>query len=145
MLLTTADAKTLAITGILLAFIDKFLGGFDLILYTLVIFMAIDYITGLIVAGVFKNSKKTQNGALESKAGFKGIVKKAMMLVIVLISYHLDMLAETTVIRTAVIYALIFNESISIIENIGLMGVPIPDALRKAIEMLKDKGDEYER
>lgn len=76
-----------AATGVIGGFIAAILGGWDTGLQTLVIFMCIDYITGLIVAGIFHNSTKTENGALESKAGFKGICKKAVILLIVLMAY----------------------------------------------------------
>ena len=106
---------------------------------TLIIFMAIDYITGLMVAGIFKRSKKTQNGALESRAGFKGLCRKGVMLLIVLVACRLDIELHTTYIRDAVCIAFIANETISIIENAGLMGVPIPKVITKAIELLKTK------
>lgn len=109
---------------------------------TLLIFMAIDYITGLMVAGIFKRSKKTKNGALESHAGFKGLCRKGVMLLIVLVACRLDIELNTTYIRDAACIAFIANETISIIENAGLMGVPIPKALTKAIELLKSKEED---
>ena len=66
-------------------------GGWDTGLVTLVIFMCIDYVSGLVVAGVFHNSKKTTSGALESKAGWKGLCRKGMSLLFVLIAYRLDL------------------------------------------------------
>ena len=121
------------------------LGGWDTGLQTLVLFMCIDYITGLIVAGIFHNSTKTENGALESKAGFKGICKKAVILLIVLMAYRFDMLIHTSYIRDAVIIAFISNESISIIENAGLMGIPMPAQIKKAIEILTNRAKENEK
>ena len=114
-------------------------GGWTSAMTTLLIFMAIDYITGLMVAGVFKRSKKTKNGALESRAGFKGLCRKGVMLLVVLVACRLDIELHTTYIRDAVCIAFIANETISIIENSGLMGVPIPKAITKAIELLKSK------
>lgn len=114
-------------------------GGWNEGLSTLLIFMAIDYITGLIVAGVFKKSKKSQTGALESLAGWKGLIRKGMMLFIVLIACRLDIMANTTFVKDAVIIGFIANESLSIIENAGLMGVPIPQVIVKAIDVLKQK------
>lgn len=114
-------------------------GGWTSAMTTLLIFMAIDYITGLMVAGVFKRSKKTKNGALESRAGFKGLCRKGVMLLVVLVACRLDIELHTTYIRDAVCIAFIANETISIIENAGLMGVPIPKVITKAIELLKSK------
>ena len=101
--------------------------------------MAFDYITGLIVAGVFKNSNKTETGALESYAGFKGLCRKGVTLLIVLVACRLDIVIGTTYIKDAVVIAFVANETISIIENAGLMGVPIPEVLKKAIDVLNDK------
>lgn len=117
-------------------------GGWDAAMITLIIFMAVDYLTGLIVAGVFHNSPKSEGGTMESKAGWKGLCRKGMTLLIVLIAARLDMLLGTGFIRDAVIIAYIANEAISIIENAGLMGVPIPAAIRKAVEVLQQKGEQ---
>ncbi len=127
--------------GMVGSFITSLFGGFDSALVTLLIFMTLDYISGIIVAGVFKKSQKTANGALESGAGWKGLCRKGMTLVIVLIAVRLDIVIGTTYIRDAVCIAFIANETISIVENAGLMGVPIPAAITKAIEVLKDKTD----
>lgn len=123
-------------------FISAAFGGWTTVMTTLVTFMLIDYITGLLVAGVFKKSKKTKNGALESMAGFKGLCRKGVMLLIVLVACRLDIELHTTYIRDAVCIAFIANETISIIENAGLMGVPIPKAITKAIELLKSNEED---
>ena len=125
--------------GVIGAFIASLFGGWDAALTTLVIFMAIDYATGLIVAGVFHKSPKTQSGALESRAGWKGLCRKGMTLLIVLIACRLDLVMNTTFVRDTVIIGYIINETISIIENAGLMGLPIPAVIKKAIEILKNK------
>lgn len=111
-------------------------GGWDDGLMTLVIFMAIDYVSGLVVAGVFHNSRKTETGTLESKAGWKGLCRKCMTLLFVLVAYRLDLMIGSDYIRDAVIIGFVANEAISIIENAGLMGVPFPEPIRKAIEIL---------
>ncbi len=129
----------LTIIGAIGAFVTSLFGGWDAGLTTLVIFMTIDYLTGFIVAGVFHKSGKTENGALSSKAGIQGIAKKIMMLLMVLVAVRLDILTGTDYIRDAVIIALCGNELISIIENAGLMGVPIPKKLQDAIEVLSRK------
>jgi len=114
-------------------------GGWTDAMTTLLIFMALDYASGLIVAGIFKASPKTESGALESRAGWKGLLRKGMTLLIVLIAARIDMMLETTYFRDGVCIAFIVNELLSIIENAGLMGVPIPEVLKKAIELLKQK------
>ena len=123
-------------------FIASAFGGFDAAMITLLIFMTADYITGLLVAGVFHASPKSETGALESKAGFKGLVRKGMTLLFVLIACRLDMILGVNYIRDAVCIAFIVNELISIVENGGLIGVPIPEPIMDAIEVLKKKGDD---
>lgn len=131
-----------AATGVVGGFIAALLGGWDTGLQTLVLFMSMDYLTGLIVAGIFHKSTKTENGALESKAGFKGLCRKAVILLIVLMAYRFDMLIHVNYIRDAVIIAFISNEAISIVENAGLMGIPMPKQIKKAIEILTKKSEE---
>lgn len=128
--------------GLIGSFIANQFGGWSNDLATLIIFMAIDFITGLIVAGVFKKSKKSKKGALESSIGFKGLAKKIMILVFVLIGYRLDLLLGSNYVRTAVIIAFICNETISITENAGLMGIPIPKPIREAIDILRGDNDD---
>lgn len=128
--------------GIIGSGIAALFGGFDAALITLVIFMGIDYITGLIVAGVFHKSCKTENGALESLAGWKGICRKGVTLLVVLVACRLDLIMGSNFIRDAVVIAFIANETISIIENAGLMGIPIPSVIIKAIEVLKKKSED---
>ena len=128
--------------GIIGSTLASLLGGWDMALQTLIIFMTIDYITGLMVAGIFNKSTKTKHGALESVAGWKGLCRKGVALLIVLIACRLDLLTGANLIRDAVVIAYCTNEAISIIENAGLMGVPIPTKLTKAIEALKSKEDD---
>lgn len=125
--------------GIVGGVIAAMFGGWSEALITLIVFMSIDYATGLIVAGVFKKSKKSESGALESRAGFKGLCRKGVALLIVLVAVRLDIVMHTSYIKDAVIIAFIANESISIIENAGLMGIPIPGVIAKAIDVLKEK------
>lgn len=125
-------------------FVASLFGGWDAAIVTLLIFMLIDYVTGMLVAGVFHNSGKTETGALESRAGWKGLCRKGMTLLIVLIAARLDLMLETTVIRDAVVIAFVANETISIVENAGLMGVPIPGAIIKAIDVLNAKANQEE-
>ena len=119
--------------------IVSLLGGWDSALATLICCIVLDYLTGLIVAGVFNNSNKTETGALESRAGLKGLCRKIMIILFVGLAYRLDILLNTDYIRYTVIIGFICNEVISLIENAGLMGVPIPAVLTKAIDVLKNK------
>lgn len=112
-------------------------GQFDIPLQTLIILMSVDYITGIIVAGFFNNSKKSEDGSLSSNVGFRGIIKKGMMLAIVLVAYRLDLLASTNIVRNTVIAAFIANESISINENAVLMGIDIPKYFTDILKGLK--------
>lgn len=116
-------------------------GGWSAALTTLIIFMAIDYLSGLILAGVFHRSSKTESGALESKASWKGLCRKGLTLLIVVVASRLDVMLGTTFVKDAVCIAYICNEALSILENAGLMGVPIPKAVKNAIEILKKKGE----
>lgn len=121
--------------------ITTLFGGWSTGIITLLIFMAVDYFSGLIVAGVFKASKKTTTGALESNTCFKGLCKKGMILLVVLVAYRLDVTICTNYICDGAVIAFICNETLSIIENAGLMGIPIPNIIKKAIDILQQKKD----
>ncbi len=117
-------------------------GGWDAAIVTLVVFMAMDYVTGMLVAGVFKRSPKTEGGGLESRAGWKGLIRKGVTLLIVVVAARLDLLVgDQSFIRDGVVIAFLVNEVLSIVENAGLMGVPIPPVLVKAIEVLKQRSE----
>ena len=138
-------ATVCAALGIIGSFIAKLFGGWTEDIITLVIFMSIDFAMGLILAGIFKKSNKSPSGALDSHAGWEGLCKKGTIILFVLIAHRLDLLLDTAYIKTAAIIGFIINESISIIENAGLMGIPLPDVVAKAIEMLRDmEGDKNE-
>ena len=132
----------ISIIGVIGSFISNFFGGWNEAMTTLCIFMLTDYVTGLIVAGIFKKSTKTNDGGLESKAGFKGLMRKFAVLLLVLIACRLDIILGISFVKDCVIIAFIANETISITENIGLMGVPIPKVIEKAITLLNEKGEE---
>lgn len=127
--------------GIVGATVTTLFGGWSAGLTTLIFFMAIDYISGLLVAGVFKTSPKSETGALSSKVGYRGLCKKGMILLFVLIAYRLDLLIGTDYIRDAAIIGFCVNELISIVENAGLMGIPLPPILIKAIDVLVNRED----
>ena len=130
-----------SILGVIGSAVASVFGGWDAGLATLLIFMGLDYVTGLIVAGVFHNSTKTDTGTLESKAGWKGLCRKCMTLIFVLVAYRLDLVIGTNYIRDAVIIAFIANETISLVENAGLMGLPLPAVITKAIDILQKKSE----
>ncbi|MDD3307327.1 MAG: phage holin family protein [Acetobacterium sp.] len=137
--MTEFKLRALTALGLLGGCIAELLGGWDAGLQSLFLFMAIDYITGLIVAGVFKKSRKSQQGALESLAAWKGLLRKGVTLGVVLIACRLDLLLGATFIRDATIIAYCGNELLSITENIGLMGVPLPAIISQALEALRKK------
>lgn len=130
-----------SLVGAVGGFVAMVFGGWSDALITLIVFMAFDYVTGLIVAGIFKKSKKSENGALESRAGFKGLCRKGVALMIVLVAVRLDIIMHTTYIKDAVIIAFVANESISIIENAGLMGIPVPGIIARAIDVLRNESE----
>lgn len=127
--------------GALGAAIASLYGGWDAALQTLILFMAVDYVTGLIVAGVFHASPKSRTGALESRAGWKGLIRKGETLLIVLVACRLDAVMGSNFVRDAAVIAFVANETISIIENAGLMGLPIPAVIIKAVDILKQKAE----
>lgn len=129
--------KVITGVGIIGSLVTSMFGGWTKAMTTLLIFMIIDYMTGLIVAGVFHKSPKSENGALESKAGWKGLCRKGMILLFVLVGHRLDLVIGASYIKDAVCIAFIVNELISLIENAALMGVPIPQIITKAIDLLQ--------
>ena len=120
-------------------FIAAALGGWDHAIITLVVFMAIDYATGFIVAAVFHKSKKTDTGGLKSHEGWKGLCKKGMILLLVVVANLLDEQIGANYIRDGVCIAFMVNELLSIVENASLMGVPIPAIITKALDILQTK------
>ena len=140
-IMSKLQAWFISISGAVGAFIVQLFGGWTTDLQTLLTFMAIDFAMGLIIAAVFKKSPKTESGTLSSAACFKGLCKKGVMLLFVLIGYRLDMSLKVDYIRSAVIIGFIANELISIVEKSGIMGIPLPEIVKKSIELLKNKGD----
>lgn len=119
--------------GILMA-----LGGWDDCLKLLVILMFVDYASGFAVA-VTGNSPKTENGGISSKAGIMGLFRKIMELAFVMIGHQIDAATGIGYIRNAIIIGFAVNEMISVMENAGLMGLPLPSAVTKALDVLKSK------
>ena len=114
-------------------------GGFDAAMIALVLCMAVDYVSGSIVALVFHNSRKSETGAYNSAYGLKGLCKKGLMLLFVLVAVQIDRLLGVTYVRDAVCIGFSVNEIISITENLGLAGIPMPQAVAKALEQLQTK------
>ena len=123
------------------AAITSLFGGWNGAMTTLVILMLIDYVTGIIVAGVFHASPKSSGGALSSAVGFKGICRKFVILLIVVVACRVDLLLDTNIIRDATCIGFCANELVSITENAGLMGIPLPRKLVEAIEVLRGDND----
>ena len=119
-------------------------GGFDMSVMALMLCMGVDYATGLIVAGVFHSSPKTKGGGLDSRVGWKGLARKFVTLLIVVMANLADLLLEVHYIRDAVIAAFCANECISVLENAGLMGIRIPRVLTAALEKLGEEGEHAE-
>ena len=138
-------AKLCTLLGLIGSFIAEAFGGWDTGLITLLIFMGIDFVMGLVVAGVFHNSPKTDSGKLESKTGWKGLCRKCVTLLFVLVAYRLDLTLGVDYIRDAVIIGFVANELISIVENAGLMGLPLPKVVKNAIDILTKKAESMER
>jgi toxin secretion/phage lysis holin len=127
-----------AAIGVVGSFVAGIFGGWDAAMASLLLFMAVDYITGLIVA-VSGKSPKSESGKLSSKIGWTGLAKKCIVLLLVAVAVRLDMLLGTSYIRDGVCIAFMCNEVISILENAGLMGVPLPSVLQDAIDLLQKK------
>ena len=121
--------------------ISWLVGGMDLSIGALVICMAVDYVTGLIVAGVFHTSPKTAGGGLDSRVGWKGLARKIVTLLIVVVGNLADVLLGQCCIRDAVVIGFCANECISILENAGLMGIRVPRILSDALEKLHREND----
>ena len=120
------------------------LGGWDNAVITLVIFMAVDFVLGLLCAALWGKSDKSENGALSSKACWRGIIKKLSTILIVVCGHYADMLIGCDYIRNAVIIAFCASELISICENAALMGVlpaPVKKIFDKIIDVMKNKGE----
>ena len=124
-----------AVMGGGFSFILKLVGGIDTSMGTLFLFMVIDFITGLILASFFKESLKSKDGRLSSVSGAKGIAKKGSILLVVIIANRLDIQLSTEYIRNGVIMSYIIIEGVSILENLKLMGVPIPQQISDALEV----------
>ena len=127
-----------SLVAVLATFFTYIFGSWDLALQVLIVFMVLDYGTGVLYAFL--------NNQLNSEVGFKGLVKKCMILVVLIIGVMLDRIVGngTWVFRTLVCYFYIANEGISLLENVGNIGIPIPNKIRNALEQLNKDGEESE-
>ena len=136
----TLKTQAAALAGMAAAACSALFGPWNAAMATLMIFMLADYVSGVVSAALFHNSDKSENGALSSKAGWQGLCKKAMMLLCVLVAWRLDLLSGSGgLIKDGIILALTLNEAVSILENAGRMGVPVPEPLRQAVDLLGKK------
>lgn len=118
--------------------IGAVLGGFDGFLYALIVFVAVDYVTGVMV-GIL-------NKELSSRIGFRGIFKKVVIFCLVAVAHIIDtrVIQNGSVLRTAVVFFYLSNEGISILENAAQIGLPIPKKLKEVLEQIKEDGHEGE-
>ena len=117
-------------------------GGWSPVLTVLVVMMGIDYATGVLVAWLGR-SNKSESGGLSSKAGFAGLARKGVVMLIVLLATLLDRAIgnASTVFQSAAAFYYVANEGLSVLENAGLLGVPVPGRVRQALEVLREQGD----
>ena len=131
-----------ALIGIFGSAITQVFGGWTGDMTTLLIFMAVDFTMGLCVAGIFKKSNKSKKGAIDSLAAWRGLCRKGVAWLIILVAHRLDIALGSNYLKTSCIIAFIANEGISIIENAGLMGINFPEPIVKAIDILSKRGDD---
>jgi toxin secretion/phage lysis holin len=133
------------IVGVVGGAIASALGGCDKVLTALLVCSSVDYLSGMAVAIIFKKSPKTETGGAQSKAGFVGLVKKAFIFLIIAVIYQIDIVLDSGgFIRYIAIIGFIANECLSLVENVGLMGIKLPPAVVNAIDILKKKSEERE-
>lgn len=125
--------------GILGGGIAWVFGGWDAAMMALLVCMGVDYLSGSIVALVFHKSTKSETGTYNSAYGLKGLCKKGLMLLFVLVAVQIDRLLGADYVRDAVCIGFCSNEILSIVENLGLAGIPMPEAVTKALEQLQKK------
>ncbi|MBQ3558249.1 MAG: phage holin family protein [Agathobacter sp.] len=141
--MNSVKVTVLTLIGTVGTFIIKhLLGGWTEDLFTLLSMMGVDLCLGLLIAAVWKKSSKSETGALSSYSAWKGLCRKGGTLLVVMIAYRLDVTLGVEYIKTGVVLAFIANEAISIMENLGIMGIPLPSVLTRAIEVLQEKKGE---
>lgn len=143
--ISTVKVTLMTVIGAAGSAIANAFGGWGDDMVTLLIFMGVDFLLGLLIAAVWKKSGKSETGSLNSLSAWKGLVKKGVTLLVVLIAHRLDILIGQDYIRTAVIIAFCANELISIIENLGIMGVPMPEVIKRAVEVLQNRAESEDK
>lgn len=123
-------------------FLAGLFGGWTPAMTVLAVCMGADYVLGCI-CGMLGKSTKTETGHWLSTAAFKGLLKKGVIMVIVLVASQLDSVisGDSTTFQSLTVFYYIANEGLSVIENAALLGAPFPDALKNALEVLKDKSN----
>lgn len=118
------------------------MGGFGTMMVVLCYMMAIDYATGMI-CGALGKSPKTQSGHIDSKIGWQGLLKKGVIVLVIVMAAQLDRIMPqgTQIFRDAMIFFYVANEGISVLENLGLIGVPFPAFIAQALEKLRESND----
>lgn len=106
----------------------------------LAVLMAVDFIMGLCVAGIFKSSEKSEKGAIDSRVAWRGLCKKVITWLIVLCAHRIDVALGISYIKTAAVVGFIANEAISVVENAGLMGIKLPNGVKEAFDVLIKRG-----
>lgn len=125
--------------------LGQLFGGFDTLFWALLTCSIIDYFSGGAVAIIFKKSTKTETGGAKSIVGFKGLVKKVFIYMLVVVAVQIDIVLNSNgFVRNAVIIGFMTNEILSIIENVGLMGINLPKPFVDAVDVLKKKSDSGE-
>lgn len=121
------------VCGLFGGVVTYLLGGFDTALQVILLFMILDYITGIIASAL--------NGGLNSEVGAKGLAKKAGIIIMIILGSLLDRLTmnDEFIFRNVVIFFFIANEGISITENLGRIGLPIPEKIKNVLEQLKEE------
>lgn len=130
----------IGVSALVTSVIDNFFGGWDGWMQLLLILMAGDYLSGIACALVWKKSPKSKDGTFESRAGLKGLFRKAGILFAVLIAARLDQVMGMGMIRNTVVIFFCANDGLSIVENFGIMGMPMPKIIRDAFAALHKKG-----
>jgi toxin secretion/phage lysis holin len=120
--------------GLLGASISYAFGGWSELLSFFLLAIVIDIITGI-------SASINEGRGISSAVGGAGLAKKALMFLAILIGHRMDMLMGTNVIMTGAVYFYLANELVSIVENYGRMGLPLPDGIKRIITVLKDRGD----
>lgn len=135
------DIKLQALVTIFITGILTFFTSLKIEIQALLIFMVIDYISGVFVAIIFKNSNKTETGTYSSAIGFKGMVRKIYTILLLVVLHFVDRTVGTNIFLTLGTIGFMVNELLSIVENAGLMGIKVPKAFQNALDVLKNHED----